>query len=142
MNVAAVGLMTVDALAFMAGAWVAPMDGGLFEETWSKPVAGTMAGHGRLVVDSKTAFMEFLSIETAKDGKVTMYIVLGALSAGDKKPVAFHLISTGDGTATFKREKADFPQTIRYTKTKSGLECLLTGPGEKPKTELYAFKPL
>jgi hypothetical protein len=86
--------------------------------------------------------MEFLSIETAKDGKVTMYIVLGALSGGDKKPVAFQLTESGDGTATFRREKEDFPQTIRYTKTKSGLECLLTGPGEKPKTELYAFRPL
>jgi len=127
-------------LKFMTGQWVAEYSGGTFEETWSKPSGGTMVGHGRLLQGGKTSFMEFLSIETSADGAITMYIVLGALSKGEKKPALFQLTQIGLDSATFSREVDDFPQSIRYTKVSTGLECVLVGPGSDPKIERYSFK--
>ncbi len=126
----------------MTGQWVAETSGGRLEETWSNPADGTMVGHGRLLRDGKTVFMEFLSVETTEEGVIAMYIVLGALSKGKKEPVAFELTDVTKGSATFSRAVDDFPKTIKYTKTVGGLHCLLTGPGENPKTERYTFKPL
>ncbi|MCC6685892.1 MAG: hypothetical protein IT205_02745, partial [Fimbriimonadaceae bacterium] len=74
----------------MAGSWICEIHDGLFEEVWSPPTGGVMVGHGRLVVEGQARFMEFLSLEQKGDA-VTMYIVLGGLSKGDKSPVAFRL---------------------------------------------------
>ena len=127
----------IEGLIFMAGNWTAPFHGGIFEESWSFPEAGTMVGHGRLVIEGKTQFMEFLSIEMDEVGDCTMYIVLGALSKGAKVPIAFKLASMEATSATFERGGDDFPVSISYERSGERLPCTLSGVDGK--TELYDF---
>lgn len=122
----------------MAGSWICEIHGGLFEEVWSPPAGGVMVGHGRLVVEGQARFMEFLSLEQKGDA-VTMYIVLGGLSKGDKSPVAFRLVHADSTSATFEREGEDFPTRIEYKSTPDGLPCRLSGPSNRE--EWYAFRP-
>ncbi|MCC7102788.1 MAG: hypothetical protein IT206_06900 [Fimbriimonadaceae bacterium] len=121
----------------MTGSWICEIHGGLFEEIWSPPAGGVMVGHGRLVVEGQARFMEFLSIEQNGDA-VTMYIALGALSKGEKSPVAFRLVHVDAASVTFEREGADFPTRIEYKSIPDGLPCRLSGPSHRE--ELYAFR--
>lgn len=131
----------VDELKWMAGSWECAQFGGTFEEHWMPATGGSMQGVGKAIVDGKTVFMEFLSIEEAR-GVVTMWIAVGALSKGDKKPVPFKLSESGPGMATFSNLKHDFPNKIVYTrKTGGDLFCRISGKqGGKEAHEDFAFK--
>ena len=132
----------IDNLKWMAGDWICKLGKGTFEETWLPPNGGTMQGVGRHVVDGKTGFMEFLSIEPDKDGGLTMYIMLGAPSRGDKKPRAFKLTQVGKNVATFEWPENDFPSKIQYTMDgKGSLFCRISGKQQgKEASEEYDFR--
>ena len=49
-------------LDFLPGTWHSKRDGGMAEETWSSPEAGTMVGMFRLVENGKTRFVELLTM--------------------------------------------------------------------------------
>jgi hypothetical protein len=134
---------SVDQLAWMAGDWECEIEGGAFQETWLPPAGGTMQGLGRHIKNGKTVFMEFLSIEPDKDGGLTMYIMLGAPSRGDKKPRLFKMTSSSEKSATFEWPENDFPSKIQYSlKAKANLFCRISGkPGGKETFEDYNFKP-
>src|SRR5687768_681975 len=100
---------SIESLKWMAGDWICNLGKGTFEETWLLPNGGTMQGVGRHVIEGKTVFMEFLSIEPDKEGGLTMYIMLGAPSRGDKKPRPFKLTQSGNHVATFEWLENDFP---------------------------------
>lgn len=97
-----------------------------------------MVGHGRLIVGGATKFMEFLSVEADRDGRATMYIVLGALSKGDKTPIVFSLQEQAADRALFVRNGDDFPVSICYERQGVRLMCTLSGPGKEP--EIYDFR--
>lgn len=134
---------SIENLRWMAGDWICNLGKGTFEETWLPPNGGTMQGVGRHVIDGKTVFMEFLSIEPDKDGGLTMYIMLGAPSRGDKKPRAFKLTQIGKNVATFEWPENEFPSMIRYTRDKGGpLFCRISGKQQgKDFFEDYDFRP-
>ena len=117
----------VEQLAWMAGDWTCEIWGGTFEETWSEPKGGAMQGMGRHLSDGKTTFMEFMSIEQSGE-TVTLYMILGAPSKGDKSPVPFKL-SGYDGTrAIFERTEDEYPKRIIYSKPVSGIMlCRIEG---------------
>jgi len=52
----------IDQLAWLAGHWQGDGFGGLNEELWSQPLAGSMMGTYRLIKDGKTVFYEMLNI--------------------------------------------------------------------------------
>jgi hypothetical protein len=132
----------IENLKWMAGNWICELGKGTFEETWLPPNGGTMQGVGRHVIDGKTVFMEFLSIESDKDGGLTMYILLGAPSRGDKKPRAFKLTQLGKNVATFEWPENEFPSKIQYTMDRKGsLFCRISGKQQgKEAFEDYDFR--
>ncbi len=115
----------VDDLKWMAGNWSCEIWGGIFEEYWIPPVGGTMQGTGRLVSEGKVQFMEYMSIETGADGKLTMYMLLDAPSKGEKKPSPFVLTSVKNGAYTFTNAKNDFPTRIIYSNKKDAKGALM-----------------
>ena len=132
----------IEDLSFMSGAWKCEIWGGTFEEYWTPPRAGAMQGSGRHIANDKTGFMEFMSIETMADGLV-MFMMLGAPSKGDKKPVAFKLKSFDGKTALFENPKNDFPSTIAYVKEAAGMSCWIEGIQNGKKTrEDFKFKSM
>ncbi|HRI44614.1 MAG TPA: DUF6265 family protein [Fimbriimonadaceae bacterium] len=142
---AVVGAFTtdpIDQLAWLAGDWSCPKWGGTFEERWSPPSAGTMMGTGRLIVDGKTTFMEFLSIESV-DGVLTMFILLGKPSKSVAAPVAFKMTKANAGEAVFECPTNDFPSKITYSKQAGALLCVIEGvEKEKPAREEFRFTPI
>ncbi len=132
----------IEDLGFMSGAWKCEIWGGTFEEYWTPPRAGAMQGSGRHIVDGKTGFMEFMSIETGADG-LTMYMMLGAPSKGEKKPVPFKLTSFDGKVALFENPKNEFPSKIAYVKESGGMSCWIEGMQDGKKTrEDFKFKSM
>lgn len=111
---------TVNDLQWMVGSWSADVDGGQFHETWLEPAGATMQGCGRLIKDSKTAFMEFMSIESTNRG-LAMFMVLGNPASKVSPPVPFYLKSMIGKSAVWERdEKNNFPKRIVYTGNSDG----------------------
>lgn len=131
---------TIEDLAWMVGAWRCDIWGGTFEEFWTPPSGGIMQGCGRHTADGKNGFMEFMSIEKGPGG-LTMHMILGAPSKGDKKPVPFKLTSFDGKTALFENPKNEFPSKIAYVKEKDGMSCWIEGMQKGQKTkEDFNFK--
>lgn len=132
-------LLSLNDLQFMTGGWSCEIWGGTFEEFWTPPQAGAMQGCGRHLSDGKTSFMEFMSIETDPDG-ITMYMLLGAPSKGDKKPIAFKLTSFHLDTALFENPDNEFPSRIAYVKELNGMSCWIEGIQDgKPLKDEFKF---
>ena len=131
---------TIEDLSWMTGSWSCEIWGGTFEEHWIAPRGGTMQATGRHISSDKTEFMEFLSIEPSDKG-LTMWIIVGAPSKGDKKGVPFELTSLKDKEAVFENKAHDFPSKIVYTlKSADKMDCILTGNEKgKDRKETFAF---
>lgn len=135
--------MIVENLEWMSGAWGCEVWGGRFEEQWMPPKCGTMQGVGRFEKNGKVEFMEFMSIELFGD-TVTLFMILGAPSIGDKIPVPFKL-SDYDGTrACFERPDNDYPKRIIYSKPVAGtMLCRIEGIQDGEETfDEFEFRPV
>ena len=133
--------MTVEALDWMSGSWECEIWGGRFEEHWMPPKCGTMQGVGRFEKDGKIEFMEFMSIEGSSEA-LTLYMILGAPSKGDKSPVAFRLSELDRAHACFERSDDDYPKRIVYTKGVSGaMLCRIDGDQDgEPTCDDFEFQ--
>jgi hypothetical protein len=116
---------TVDALAWMAGAWEGRDPKGLeMEEVWLAPRGGTMLGLHRDVAGGKTVSFEFIRIATEKDGVVYW------ASPGGRPPTPFKLSETGPRRAVFANPAHDFPKRILYWIDEAGaLHARVEGDG-------------
>lgn len=129
-------------LAFMTGTWTCEVWGGTFEETWLAPRDGAMAGVGRHRAEGRTGMMEFMAIERAEDGSITLYVAQGRPSRGTKPAEAFRLESADGRTAVFARTGEDFPQRIRYEVRAGGMLCVISGVQRGEPAEVrFEFRP-
>ena len=113
---------TVRDLSWIAGSWSCDKRGGEFQEHWMSPEGDSLVGVGRLLVDGRTRFVEYLSIEPDGAG-MTMWILLGHASKGPKTAKPFRLTRMMAGEAVFENPENDFPTTITYRK--QGPEAML-----------------
>lgn len=100
-------------LAWMAGCWElsVPQRKMTIAEHWMKPVAGSLIGMGRTVVDGKTVSYEFLRIVTGETG--IDYI---AKPSSSKDETTFRLSKATATEVVFENPAHDFPQRIIYRK--------------------------
>ncbi len=99
---------TINDLAWLTGCWENFSGKRQRDETWSKPVGGTMLGVARAVVDGKTTEYEFMRIHQEADG-----LFFTAQPSGQPQ-ASFKLVSLRDNVATFENPKHDFPQRVIY----------------------------
>ena len=64
------GSRSVSELAWLAGHWRGEGLGGICEEIWSAPMAGTMVGSFRLIKDGEVSFYELMVLTPEEDGIV------------------------------------------------------------------------
>lgn len=114
-------------LGWMAGSWTCEVWGGTFEETWLPPIGGTIQGTGRFVNDSKVVFMEFMTLEKGPTDKLQFFVLNHRLSEGKSEAEPFDVEELTKDRVKFTRDGDDFPQTITYKKTKSGMFCRIEG---------------
>lgn len=127
---------TVADLAFMAGSWATQSGPARVEELWSCPGPDTMLGTGRTIAKGKTAYFEFLRIETRPDGLVYVAQPKGGPATD------FKLVKLEGGTAVFENLAHDFPKRIIYSKTADGLTARIEGDAtSKEKAEEFRYRP-
>jgi len=117
---------TIEDVAWLVGSRSCEIWDGVFEEHWAPPAKGTMQGIGRHI-KADGIFMEFFAIEPSEDG-LTLWIMLGAPSKGDKKPIPFALTQLSPTEVTFENKERDYPAKLIYTNIGPGrIDCVLTG---------------
>lgn len=106
---------SLEALGFLAGAWVAGSGGTRVEEQWLCPSGGLMVGMGRTTGEPGEApSFEFLRIEKRPSGIV--YVA----QPGGRAPTEFRLVRLQPGRAVFENPEHDFPKRISYTHEADG----------------------
>ena len=126
---------TINNLAWLTGCWENNSGKRQRDETWSKPVGGTMLGVGRAVVDGKTTEYEFMRIHQEADG-----LYFTAQPSGQPQ-ASFKLVSLRDNIATFENPKHDFPQRVIYgLKPDGSLRARIEGEmNSKPRGIEFPF---
>lgn len=111
----------VDALSWMAGAWVSESPRGRVAETWLGPGNGLMvAANLSTFVDGRRTF-EFLRIAEA-DGAIAYFA-----SPGGRAPVEFRMKELSGERVVFENAAHDFPQRILYWRDGEALVARIEG---------------
>jgi hypothetical protein len=95
---------TIADMAWLAGHWVGDALGGVSEEIWSEPRAGSMMGMYRLVRDGKTIFYELLTVVEEKGSLMLRLKHFNPDLTGWEeklKTIDFPLVSKSDGAVHF-----------------------------------------
>jgi hypothetical protein len=126
---------TVEALAWMEGAWSGDKDGVAMEEVWTSPRGGALLGLHRDVKGGRLLSWEFLRIQATDAG--TFYYA----SPRSAPETAFKLVETGDKRVVFENKEHDFPQRILYwVDAKGALHARVEGPqGGKTVAEEWTW---
>jgi Domain of unknown function (DUF6265) len=126
----------IEKLRWMSGSWITTQGGTTIEEHWTQPAAGTMLGMGRTVAGNKTAFFEYLRIETR--GADLVYVAHPKARPGTD----FKASRVTEDEVVFENPQHDFPKRIIYKRTPAGnITARVEGdPGDKEKAETYEYK--
>lgn len=123
--VAASDEVSLDELAWMAGAWKGSAGDVSMEEFWTEPLGGIMLGLHRNIIPGRSPFFEYLRIEQ-RDSDVVYVASPRGLDATE-----FVLVSAGPAEAVFENQEHDFPQRIMYRREgdfmTSRIEGVLSG---------------
>lgn len=96
---------TIAEMAWLAGHWAGSALGGVSEEIWSPPKAGSMMGMYRLVRDGKPVFYELLTV-VEENGTLILRLkhFNPDLTGWEEKgqTVDFPLVALGDGAVHFE----------------------------------------
>lgn len=99
---------TAGRLGWLAGCWEARSGGGVVEEQWMRPRAGSLLGMSRTVAADSAAGHELMRIVERGGG-----LVFQAHPSG-QAPAEFPAVEVGDGRVVFADPAHDFPQRIIY----------------------------
>lgn len=118
--------------AFMEGTWRGDNDGLHFEEIWSSPAAGVMAGMARGHRDGRIAVLEYILVTEEAEGVFMRFKHFNTDYSTWETDGAIELrfVAAKDGDALFRNDDPDAEvQAVRYR---------LTGEGEmEAAVELY-----
>jgi Domain of unknown function (DUF6265) len=95
---------TIADMAWLAGHWTGEALGGVSEEIWSEPAAGSMMGMYRLVKDAKPVFYELLTIVEDKGSLMLRLKHFNPDLTGWEeklKTIDFPLVAKSDGAVHF-----------------------------------------
>ncbi len=122
-------------LAWLAGTWRSESDGGIWEELWTAPRAGTLVAVTRWVRDDAPKLYELTAIETDGDGLRLRLRHFGpGLTASKSEangPMTWQLARSSRRSVEFENAEAGFPQRIVYARAEDDtLTVRLEGLGD------------
>lgn len=128
----------VEALAWMAGDWQTAPGRVQVEEHWTQPAGGTLIGMSRTLAGGRTAFFEYVRIETRADG--VYYVAHPRARPGTD----FKMVRASASEVVFENPAHDFPKRIIYRRNADGsLAARIEGDGtEKEKPLDYLYFPM
>jgi len=116
---------TAEGLAWMSGAWRCQIWGGIFEEVWSSPLGGMLAGAGKHVVNGELRFLEFLSVQP--DGEGLTMTIRPSTPGKYEEPLNLPLVNFTALEAVFENASYEFPRTITYRRIGDALLATVEG---------------
>jgi hypothetical protein len=126
---------SIDSLAWMSGSWEVASARMRIEEHWTGTTGGSLLGMSKTVAGDRTAFFEYLRIESRPDG--IYYVAHPKARPGTD----FKLVRQDEQSATFENLKHDFPKRIIYRRNADGsMTARAEGDGtetEKPQEFHY-----
>jgi hypothetical protein len=126
----------LDRVAFLTGDWITTTEGADVRESWGPPRGDVMLGTSHTVVEGRTAFFEYVRIESRSSG-----IVFLASPLGRDPPTAFSLVESDRDRVVFENPAHDFPQRVIYEKKGDRLLGRIEGTeGGKPRTETWSYR--
>lgn len=127
------GAATLPMPAFLSGCWEQRKGERWTEECWTDPRGGLMIGSGRTGIGDKVGHWEWMRIERGADGIVTFYG-----SPKGAPAVGFKAIQADANSISFLNAAHDYPQRVRYVRTKSGIDAQVSlADGSKPNRWTY-----
>jgi len=102
------GAQDVTQAAWLAGCWVAEVQGARTDEVWMAPAGGLMVGMSRSVQDERARGYESLLLGP-RDGRLTY----SAYPSG-QRPTDFPVVRLADGEMRVENPDHDFPRRIDY----------------------------
>lgn len=125
----------VEALAWLAGAWIETREGTVIEEQWMAPRGGVMVGMSRSTGPDGKAFFEFMRIAPSAAGLSYFASPLG------REPAEFGLVRLEERRVVFENRAHDFPQRIIYWQERTGeLRARIEGTVDgKPQSADYRW---
>ncbi len=105
---------SIEDVAWISGRWRATRAEAVIEEHWTPPAGSSLLGVGRVIAGGKTAFFEYLRIESRPEG---LYYVAHPKA---RPGVEFKLVRCQEGEALFENPAHDHPQRILYRKGTDG----------------------
>ena len=114
--------------AWLTGDWVGEMGGGVIEETWSPPAAGTLVGMFRWSSEEGVRLYELMSIEDTAGGPVLYlrHFSPGLVGWEDKDtPMVFELDAFGERRASFLSTTDEQTTRLTFSRKAAGLEVEL-----------------
>ena len=121
----------VDTLMWLIGEWeFTEKESTIFEE-WKVENDSTLVGKSRTMKNGKRTFDETLRIEF----RDSTYRYIAFLP---QKTAVFKLEQLSESSISFADPKNDFPSSLVYNRSKSGIQIILSGSGRTVKMD---FEP-
>ncbi len=131
-------------LGWLSGTWVGSVEAGdVSEETWTKPVSGSMLGMWRWLSGGKPRVLELLAI-SAEDGRPVLRRrhFDATLKAWEEKdaPLVLALVRSGPAEAAFEGPGSKGLLRITYRREGETLVATVEGAGN-PQEYRYTRRP-
>lgn len=128
----------IEDLAWLSGDWETGPGRMQIDEHWTKVAGGSLFGVSRTVAGGRTAFFEYLRIETR--GADIFYV---AHPKARTPGTDFKLVKLSGQEAVFENLAHDFPKRIIYRKNADGsLTARIEGDGTgKEKPQDFQYRP-
>jgi hypothetical protein len=108
-------------ISWVNGTWKMVNNDGIFFEEWSKANDNTFKGHGCMLRDNDTVFIEQLQLQ--QRGNELLYIAT-VPDQNEGKPVEFRFTELNKGEFIFENVMHDFPQRIIYKHPQPDFLCI------------------
>jgi len=148
-NTEATAHHSIEDVAFLAGAWEGEVFGGVGEEYWTQPRAGSMLGVFRLIDDDETTITEYFIVHESEDGVWLRFKHFNTrFDTWDTDgPLTFRLIEASPERALFRSpDPAQAPNLLEYRLDGERLVVRVAGPaddgGEEPDQFTVRFTRL
>ena len=110
--------LSIDRLSWLTGNWKGPRDGGVLEEIWLPPLAGTITALVRSSEESEIRFVEIIHITEINDSlELNLQLFNNSLEPENINAHNFELTEIGSNFVAFKGISAGAHRCLSYERT-------------------------
>lgn len=131
--------LSIDRLSWLTGNWKGPRDGGVLEEIWLPPLAGTITALVRSSEESETRFVEIIHITEINDSlELNLQLFNNSLEPENINAHNFELTEIGSSFVAFKGISDGSHRSLSYERPEENVFFIRieTNDGEKIEIRL------